>query len=200
MPHAFDAILFDFDGVLVDSEPIHYDCWIETLSPFGFHMDRDTYMTTCVGISDRTMIERFAQSQTPPLDADLLYAQYPRKKELFRQRIGLSIPFPTPTLELIRQLTLPMAVVSSSGRAEVEPPFLQAGIRHHFQAMVCGLEAGKLKPAPDPYLKAAAMLEAQMPLVVEDSEAGAAAGRAAGFQVLRIAHPDELSLRLRAML
>lgn len=196
----FDAILFDFDGVLVDSEPIHYDCWIETLRPFGFQMDWDTYANTCIGISDRTMIERFAQSQTPPLDADELYAQYPRKKELFRDRMLAANPFALDTLELIREITVPMAVVSSSGRTEVEPPIIQAGIRHHFQAMVCGLEAGKLKPAPDPYLKAAADLNAKTPLVIEDSDAGTAAGLAAGFQVLRIAHPGELASRLRTAL
>ena len=196
----FDALLFDFDGVLVDSEPIHYDCWISVLSPFGFRMDWDTYARTCIGISDRTMIERFAQSQTPPLDADQLFAQYPRKKELFRDRMLAANPFHEATLALIRELTLPMAVVSSSGRGEVEPPIIQAGIRHYFQAMICGLEAGKLKPAPDPYLKAAELLGARRPLVIEDSDAGAAAGHAAGFEVLRISHPEELPGKLRAAL
>ena len=197
---SFDAILFDFDGVLVDSEPIHYDCWIETLAPYGFEMDWDTYARTCVGISDRTMIERFARSQTPPLDFEQLYAQYPRKKELFRDRILSANPFPTATLDLIRELALPMAVVSSSGRTEVEPPIVQAGIRHHFQALVCGLEAGKLKPAPEPYLRAAELLKVRSALVVEDSDAGAAAGQAAGFEVLRISHPAELASKVRDIL
>ena len=196
----FDAILFDFDGVLVDSEPIHYDCWIEVLKPYGFKMDWDTYVRTCVGISDRTMVERFAQSQSPALDFEELYAQYPRKKQLFRDRILEANPFPAATLDLIRQLPLPMAVVSSSGRTEVEPPIVHAGIRHRFGAMICGLEAGQLKPAPDPYLKAAELLSARMPLVVEDSDAGAAAGLAAGFEVLRIDHPNELAVKVRAKL
>src|SRR5258708_7032213 len=94
VPTQFDAILFDFDGVLVDSEPIHYDCWIETLAPYGFKMDWETYATTCIGISDRTMIERFARSQTPPLDFDQLYSQYPKKKDLFRDRMLAANPFP----------------------------------------------------------------------------------------------------------
>ena len=196
----FDSILFDFDGVLVDSEPIHYECWIEILSPHGFKMDWETYRDTCIGISDRTMIERFAQSQTPPLNADLLFAQYPRKKELFRDRILASNPFPAATLELIREINLPMAVVSSSGRTEIEPPIVHAGIRDRFAVLVCGLEAGKLKPAPDPYLKAAELLAARRPLVVEDSEAGAASGIAAGFEVLRIAHPCELAFKVRQAL
>ena len=145
-------------------------------------------------------MELHAKSQIPPLDADQLYAQYPRKKELFRDRMLDAQPFQQATLELIRELTLPMAVVSSSGRSEVEPPIVQAGILHYFQAMVCGLEAGKLKPEPDPYLKAASMLGARNPLVIEDSDAGAAAGHAAKFEVLRITHPSELPARLRAKL
>ena len=195
----FDAILFDFDGVLVDSEPIHYHCWIEVLSPFGFHMDWDTYVRTCVGISDRTMIERFALAQSPALDPDVLFAQYPRKKEVFRDRMLAANPFPKATLELIPELAvrLPLAVVSSSGRTEVEPPLIAAGLMQYFGATVFGLEAGKLKPAPDPYLKAAEMLNVRNPLVIEDSDAGVASGRAAGFEVLRIAHPDELSASLR---
>lgn len=197
---SFDSILFDFDGVLVDSEPIHYDCWIEVLGPFGFKMDWDTYVRTCVGISDRAMVERFAQSQSPTLDCDELYAQYPRKKQLFRERMIKANPFPAATLNLIRQLAIPLAVVSSSGRTEVEPPIVHAGIRDRFGAMVCGLEAGKLKPAPDPYIRAAEMLSARNPLVVEDSDAGAASGLAAGFEVLRIAHPDELAATLQARL
>ena len=199
---SFDSILFDFDGVLVDSEPIHYDCWMEVLAPFGLRVDWDTYVRTCVGISDRTMLERFAAENPTPLDVEQLYAQYPRKKELFRERMIAANPFALETLALIRELAardLPMAVVSSSGRTEVEPPIVHAGIRPHFAALVCGLEAGKLKPEPDPYLKAAEMLNARRPLVVEDSEAGVAAGRAAGFEVLRLAHPNELASRLRKL-
>jgi beta-phosphoglucomutase len=197
-----DAILFDFDGVLVDSEPIHYDCWMEVLGPFGLRVDWDTYVRTCVGISDRTMLERFAAENPTPLDVEQLFAQYPVKKALFRDRMLAANPFLPATLALIAETAsrLPLAVVSSSGRTEVEPPIVHAGIRHHFQALVCGLEAGKLKPEPDPYLKAAELLHARNPLVVEDSDAGVAAGRAAGFEVLRINHPSELADELRKRL
>jgi len=196
----YDAILFDFDGVLADSEPIHYDCWIEVLGPYGFKMDWETYAKTCIGISDRKMIEQFAASVTPPLDPNELFAQYPRKKELFRDRMIAANPFPPATLELVRDLArqMPLAVVSSSGRTEVEPPIVAAGIRDCFHTLICGLEAGKLKPAPDPYLKAAALIGSKKPLVVEDSDAGAASGTTAGFEVLRIPNADDLAVLLRA--
>ena len=150
------------------------------------------------------MLERFALENPTPLDVEQLYAQYPRKKELFRERIALPrTPFPRATLELIPELVaagLPLAVVSSSGRTEVEPPMVHAGIRQHFRSLVCGLEAGKLKPQPDPYLRGAGLLNSRRPLVVEDSDAGVAACLAAGFEDLRISHPDELALQLRKLL
>ena len=194
----YDAILFDFDGVLVDSEPIHCECWNEVLQPFGFQMDWETYVRECVGVSDRTMLERFAVLQQPPLDVELLLAQYPRKKQMFRDRMLAVQPFEDETLRMIHEMPLKMAVVSSSGRAEVEPPIVHAGIRGRFEILVCGQEAGKLKPAPDPYLKAAELLGARRPLVVEDSDAGVASAVAAGFDVVRVASPKETATLVRA--
>ena len=92
---------------------------------------------------------------------------------------------------MIHELPLKLAVVSSSGRTEVEPPIVHAGIRERFEVLVCGLEAGKLKPAPEPYLRAAELLGVRRPLVVEDSESGVASAVAAGFDVLRIPHPKQ---------
>lgn len=197
----FDSVLFDFDGVLADSEPLHYEVWCEVLAPWGFAMDWDTYVRECVGISDRLMVERFCQTRTPPLDFEEIYAQYPRKKERFTERMVEAMPFHDSTVQLLREIShLPLAVVSSSGRNEVEPPLIQAGIRDHFGAIVCGLEAGRLKPEPDPYLKAAGMLGVSRPLVVEDSEAGERSGLAAGFTVLRVSSPLEVAPGVRSRL
>ena len=93
-----------------------------------------------------------------------------------------------------------MAVVTSSGRTEIEPLLQAAGLRDYFATMVCGREAGGLKPSPDPYLMAARQLGAKAPLVVEDSEAGIAAGRAAGFEVLAIKNPAEVPHVIRERL
>lgn len=197
---SFDAVLFDFDGVLADSEPLHYEVWCEVLAPYGFEMDWDTYVRDCIGISDRLMVERFCATQTPPLDFETIYALYPTKKEILSRRMIEKMPFLDETVRLLRDIALPMAVVSSSSRNEVELPLLQAGIRDRFSALVCGLEAGKLKPAPDPYLMGAEMLGAARPLVVEDSEAGEQSGRAAGFEVLRVTSPAEVAPGVRALL
>jgi len=134
------------------------------------------------------MVERLAATRVPPLPFAEVYPAYNLKQEVFRKRIEESPVFLASTLDMIAEVarTHKLAVVSSSGRTEVEPPIQRAGIHHHFQTMVCGREAERLKPAPDPYLRAAALIGAKRPLVVEDSEAGETAGRAAGFDVLRV--------------
>ncbi len=194
----FDSILFDFDGVLADTEPLHYQCWLEILAPFGLQPSWDFYQRECIGISDRLMVERIS---TPAL-FDLIWPKYADKQALFRHKLTLKSPFLDETSAMIADLSrrYKLAVVSSSGRTEIEPPLVRAGLRDHFQAMVCGKEAGNLKPAPDPYLHAAQLLGAKNPLVVEDSEAGVASGRAAGFEVLRVDSAASMPVELRRIL
>jgi HAD superfamily hydrolase (TIGR01509 family) len=144
------------------------------------------------------MVERIS---TPAL-FDQIWPKYDSKKELFRQKLTLISPFLPETTALIAELAprYKLAVVSSSGRTEVEPPLIRAGIRDYFQAMVCGKEGGNLKPAPDPYLHAAQLLGSKKPLVVEDSAAGEASGRAAGFEVLRVSSAESVPGELRRIL
>jgi HAD superfamily hydrolase (TIGR01509 family) len=144
------------------------------------------------------MVERIS---TPALFGQI-WPKYELKQALFRHKLTLKSPFLAETTELIARLAphYKLAVVSSSGRTEVEPPIVRAGIREHFQAMVCGREAANLKPAPDPYLLGAQLLGAKKPLVVEDSAAGEAAGRAAGFAVLRVSSAESVPSELQRIL
>ncbi len=122
-------------------------------------------------------------------------ALYPDKRMLFRTRMLQDPPMPEglkPLLENLHQ-TYKLALVTSSGRAEIEPILAAAGLSACFDALVCGREAGALKPAPEPYLLAARLLGASRPLVVEDSEPGLASARAAGFDTVAVSSPDEVS-------
>jgi len=89
----FDAILFDFDGVLADTEPIHWACWAEVLKPFGIALGWDYYRGHGIGIDDKEMLRALAGLATPPVDWRTLFAEYPRKKELFRRRVLAHPPF-----------------------------------------------------------------------------------------------------------
>ena len=190
----FDAVLFDFDGVLADSEPIHFACWKEILAPLGVALDWEFYRDRCIGLADGDMLRLFAQRCDPPRGWEDLMARYPEKKDLFRSRMLHDPPFAPGLPGILERLHegYKLAVVTSSGRTEVEPVLEAAGLRPFFDALVCGREAGSLKPAPEPYLLAAKLLGSVCPLVVEDSEPGLASGMAAGFETLAVSSPETL--------
>lgn len=198
----FDSILFDFDGVLADTEPLHYQCWQEVLSGFGVELPWDYYARNCIGTSEHDTLQAFTTLADPPIVFDALWAQYPRKKELFRGLITEGVPMEQGVRELLADLhgIYRMAVVSSSNRREVEPALDVTGVRGYFDVLVCGSEVARLKPAPDPYLRAAELLESKRPLVVEDSAAGVASAVAAGFEFVRIPSIGEMVATVRARL
>jgi beta-phosphoglucomutase len=198
----WDALLFDFDGVLADTEPLHYACWREILAPFGIDLNWPFYQKNCIGVSDRLMVERLAAEKVPPVPFADIWPEYLRKQLMFRERLERDHPFLPETLNLINNLSThyKLAVVSSSARTEVEPPIQRAGIRHCFDTLVCGREAANLKPAPDPYLKAAGLIGASRPLVIEDSDAGVASAEAAGFDVLRVSTAQSVAAEVRQKL
>jgi len=194
----YEAILFDFDGVLLDSEPIHFACWREVLLPLGIDLDWGTYRQHCIGVADREMAEFLAARSPVPLSAERIFAEYPRKNQAYIARVAARPPFPEATRRLLPELgrRFKLAVVSSSGRREVEPLLVSGGLRPLFGSVVCGEDVVRHKPHPEPYLLAARQLAISRALVVEDSEPGAASGRAAGFDVLRIESPEQLSTAL----
>jgi len=196
----YDSILFDFDGVLADTEPIHFLCWKEILADFGVDLQWEWFSKNCIGTSEHDTLQAFRSLASPPLEFEPLWAQYPRKKELFRDRIANGVPLAGGLEGLLQELrgSCRMAVVSSSSRREVEPALVVGGIRGFFDALVCGSEVPHLKPAPDPYLRAAELLEAKHPLVVEDSAAGIASAQAAGFEYVRVPSTGEMAAVVRA--
>ncbi|HEU0119250.1 MAG TPA: HAD family hydrolase [Bryobacteraceae bacterium] len=197
----FDSILFDFDGVLADSESVHFACWTTILEPLGIPLTWEAYCAQCIGITDREMLEALAKQKNPPHDVEDLWQYYPKKKALFREKAYANPPIPDATRALLAELSgWKLAVVSSSGRAEVEPVLERAGIHGYFATIITGDDVKNRKPHPEPYLLAAARLGVQRPLVVEDSEPGAAAGTAAGFSVLRLASPFDLPRALHEAL
>ena len=188
---AFDAIFFDFDGVLIDSEPVHWACWREVLIPLGVSLEWEFYRDFCIGIDDREMLKMMAGDR----DWRELWSQYPAKKELFRERMMADPPFPVELasiLEGLRTKSYRMAVVSSSSCSEIEPLMEVAGLRSYFETVVGGSDVQRHKPDPEPYLLAAKRLGVSRAVVFEDSDAGLASGRAAGFAVFRVRHPREL--------
>lgn len=197
----YQAILFDFDGVLADSEPVHFECWQEILRTYGMDLDWETYREHGIGVSDRRLLALLCERTDPPFELERLIAEFPHKKELFRARMLERQPFSTEIFELLPELRdYQLAVVTSSGQTEVEPVLEKAGLRSFFHAAVYGGDVKQHKPAPDPYLLAVERLGVRNALAVEDSNAGETSARAAGLEVLRVQTPAEMPGLLRQRL
>jgi beta-phosphoglucomutase len=190
----YEAILFDLDGVLVDTEHLHFQCWQTLLKPHGINLDWTTYLKNYVGVSDLEMLQQCVGLRGHTFALELFNNCYQRKNELFKKTIMTSQLTITPGLTsfLISLRPLKLAVVSSSDRSEVNAVLAAANLHSLFDVVVCGNEVSRRKPAPDPYIKAAEILAIRRALVVEDSSAGEASGLAAGFDVVRISSPSEM--------
>jgi beta-phosphoglucomutase len=189
-----DALLFDFDGVLADTERVHHASWNEVLQPYGIQFTWEEYLKQCVGIADPMVAERLKLPDAAEAVA--------RKQARFRLGLEQNPPFLKETLELLYELapSYRMAVVSSSFRTEILPPIAHAGLLPLFETIVYGNDVRNLKPSPEPYLLAVERLGVRNPLVIEDSAAGIASGLAAGFEVLRIPTVESMPAVLRARL
>jgi HAD superfamily hydrolase (TIGR01509 family) len=181
--------------VLADTERIHHRAWNQTLEPLGIQLDWDAYQKNFVGVADEVALrERLGLA-----DRDGLVA---RKQALFRQGLAESQPFPEDTVQLLEEVfnICTLAVVSSSYKSEVEPPLQRRGLLQYFQLLITGEDVQNFKPSPEPYLLAAERLGARWPLVIEDSDAGVASGRAAGFEVLRVSAVENVGREVRERL
>lgn len=198
---SYDAILFDFDGVLVDTEPLHWKVWSEVLRPDGVRMDWDLFAAHCIGIADPELLRFFASLAPAPLSDEHMERRYAEKRALYRRTVAAHLSLPAATTACLRSLDgLRLAVVTSSEAADVTPVLRNSGVLECFGAIVARDDVPRRKPAPDPYLIAAARLGARFPLVVEDSDAGEAAARAAGFDCLRLANAEDLPSALAGAL
>ncbi len=199
--NGYDAILFDFDGVLADTEPLHHACWRLVLAPLGIDLDWETYRTRCIGPSDWDIMVMLANEHEPKLDPHALYQTRPAKQRMFAARMAAEPPIKPAVVDLIRELhTYRIGVVTSSDGSDSAPALIASGLRPHLDVLETASDVSNPKPAPDPYLLAASKIGAQRPLVVEDSLTGVASAQAAGFDVLRVESAESMPAALRAYL
>jgi beta-phosphoglucomutase len=192
------ALLFDFDGVLADTEPLHFKCWQEVLQTKGIDLDWNYYQTKCIGISDRQMLQTLGQIGPVVYSIDELMPLYPLKKRLF-QDLAAQTRLISQTLlsELTKFSDYKIAIVTSSGRSEIEPILLRENVMSLLTTAVYGNEVKALKPDPEPYRTAMERLGVTRAIAFEDSAAGIASARAAGCQVVEVKRPDDLPQLLR---
>ena len=195
------AILFDFDGVLADTEPLHWRCWNDVLSPIGLSVTWDDYRRHCVGISDRDFLARLGALGNPPRTVDELWPFYPLKKRLFAKLATSGGLISDELKDILLQLdSSRLAVVTSSSRQEIEAILKAEGVLEHFGAAVYGDEVTRLKPDPEPYRTAMHRLGVEQAIALEDSGPGLESARSAGCEVIPVRHPSEVPHLLRQRL
>ncbi len=177
------AYIFDFDGVLVDTMPAHFASYREALAEAGVPLDRERFYYQA-GMTGREQIRYFCQQAGVQADVEAIYA---RKNELAPKHRHLISPIPCNLrlLHLLRAAGLRAAIASGSSRPSILPVMELFGIAA--DALVCSEDVRRGKPHPDLFLKAAELLgvEPAFCIVVEDSEVGIQAARAAGMHALR---------------
>ena len=179
----FDAVLFDCDGVLVDSEPITNGGLREMLGELGWHMTVHESMALFVGKALKEETEMITQHTGRPVGAEWIQAFQERRNTALRERLT-AIPNIHAAIDAVHaRFDGRIACASGADRFKVEMQLRQVGLMAYFEGRIfSGYETPRSKPFPDVYLAAASALgvDPWRCAVVEDSATGIAAGIAAG--------------------
>ncbi|MBE7501309.1 MAG: HAD family phosphatase [Verrucomicrobiales bacterium] len=185
----FQAVIFDMDGVIVDSEPWHERAFREIFQELGYGDTHGIDFRAYIGRSDRALWLDFIERHDPPHPLeDLLRAKQTRLIEILRREQPIFEGLP----ELVDRLArhYPLAVASGSNHPVIDEVLAMKQLRRYFPVVVSTQDVGKSKPAPDVFLQAAKLLVTSPAdcCVVEDSAAGVTAARAAGMAVIALTH------------
>lgn len=194
------GIVFDFDGVIVNNEPLHFRALQRVLKEEAIPLAESQYYATYLGMDDRgcitTALEAAGRLVSPATIADLASRKARYYDELIRN--GLVV-FPG-SAEFVTQAASrwPLAIASGALRVEIESILARLGLERCFSAIVSAEDVRQGKPHPEGFLQALAALRRIRPgpsplmaedcLAIEDSTAGIAAAKAAGMRVLAVTH------------
>ncbi len=191
------AVIFDFDGIIVDTEPLHYRAFQEVLVPLGLGYSWQEYLQGYIGYDDRDAFRHLFLAQGRPLTDTGLQALIEEKGAAFQRIISSGVePYPG-VVELVRALggASPLALCSGALPADIEPILTRLGIAGHFDVVVTAADVRASKPDPESYALAVARLKSACPaaeisagacLAIEDTPAVIASEKGAGLKVLAV--------------
>jgi HAD superfamily hydrolase (TIGR01509 family) len=213
----FRAILFDFNGVLVDDEPLHFELFQRVLAEEGIALSTEEYYRKFLGFDDRGCLFAVLRAAGQEAGQPRLMRLIARKARYYQERIRAGgYPFFPGAVELIRSVAAAgcmLGVVSGALQEEVEGALRQAGCFDLFKVIVAAEDVEEGKPDPEGYRKALDVLNSEPPLparlfhphevlAIEDSPAGLSAATEAGCRTLGVAQtypPGELALAERVV-
>lgn len=192
------AVIFDCDGVLVDTEPLHYKAFQEVLAPLGLGFDYDHYLDRYIGFDDRdAFLEAFDEAGRSITTEELAALVEAKGKALLRTLAGGITTFPG-VVECIRGLAargVPLAVASGALKHEVLAFIEALGLAGVFSVIVTADEVKRSKPDPESYLAALDRIRSSFGLngldpsqcvAIEDTPAGIQSARGAGLTVVAV--------------
>jgi len=187
------AVLWDMDGVIVDTYEGHFISWKQSLDEVGQSYDEDTFRRT-FGMNNRLILAKVFGRE---LDEEFIQRVSDRKEEIFRRDIKgkvQTLPGVLDWLERFKGLGLKQAVASSAPQANIDALLTELKIRDYFQAEAAGATL-KGKPNPAVFLLAAKLLGVDPVncLVIEDSIAGVEAANSAGCQCVAVLTTNQAS-------
>jgi beta-phosphoglucomutase len=186
------AIVFDFDGVLADSEPLHFRAYQEVLASLGATLSREEYYGQLLGYNDEDCFRLIAEGRGWERDESRLAVLVAEKGRVFEQMILDSDTLYAGAAECVERMAAayPLGIASGAQKHEILLTLKRARLDHHFRFIVGSGDTPRSKPAPDPYIRAAEKhgLPPGECLAIEDSRWGIESARTAGFRTVGITH------------
>lgn len=193
-----NAIIFDFDGVIVDTEPIHYKAFQKLLEPMGLGYSWQDYVDIYMGFDDRdAFIEAFS-AKGKTISSSVLNNLISKKADFFQKTIQEGItayPGATNLIKNLHHKHVPLAISSGALRSDIMPILKQLGISDCFEIIITADDVTKSKPDPECYriaferLRNSNQLSAisqNSTIAIEDTPAGIEAAINAGLKVVAI--------------
>ncbi len=187
------ATLFDFNGVLVDDEPLHLAGFNAVLAQLDIVIDPAEYEEKYLGFDDRGAFQAMLHDRGRPVDPRLVERLIHSKGEVYARLAATGLKVFPGAADIVRRAAAvgPVGIVSGALRAEILGALRLLGVGDCVRAIVAAEDVGACKPDPEGYtagLRALGVSVASRAVAVEDSIAGVIAAKSAGARVLAVAH------------
>ncbi len=186
------AVIFDMDGVLINTEPLHFQCWKEAWKENGIEITYDVYKK-CIGSTSEFLMKLIRESYTDQFQEEVVKNRFAVLKRDYIERHGYpTIPGVPEIIKGLHQSGLLLAVASSSSLVQIQNTLEALNVRNYFQCLISGEMVKHPKPAPDIFLLAAESLNLKPEecVVIEDSTNGCNAAKNAGIRCIGYQNPD----------
>lgn len=191
------AVVFDFDGIIVDSEPLHYRAFQKVLEPLGAGFSWAEYLERYMGFDDRDAFREAFRISGIPLSAERLAELIDFKASLFHEVASEGVSAYPGVINLIKSIsgTIPLAICSGALRSDIEPVLRMLSLSDLFDCMITAEDVPASKPDPASYCLAVEKLQQMFPqneisaaeaVAIEDTPAGITSAKGAGLRVVAV--------------